>query len=325
MSLTVCITTPEGIVLAADSRQTYRNVVGAMRIGSDSATKIFPVNERIGVTVAGPAFLKDPNDSKASARSIGSFISDFLKQKVSKEETVKSISEKLRGYLEEIYNPKSQLKDLEQALEKQIIKNGGKIVKRETGQYGEGVIMDYLDSDGKPEKAAGEIMPIALIVAGYDVIKINNPEINAYVVHIPGPTRHVRKYADVNQFGASWTGQGDVLTRVILGRDPRVMGLSFVQSVIKSYGEEKINKELGSLEYIINWGAMTLGDAIDFAKLMIETTSAIQRFSDGIKLMPGDMPGVGGPVDVAVILPKEGFYWHKRKELGLEKLDLDRV
>jgi hypothetical protein len=32
---------PEGIVLAADSRQTYRNNVGASRIGSDSATKIF--------------------------------------------------------------------------------------------------------------------------------------------------------------------------------------------------------------------------------------------------------------------------------------------
>jgi hypothetical protein len=60
------------------------------------------------------------------------------------------------------------------------------------------------------------------------------------------------------------------------------------------------------LEYNINWGAMTLRDAIDFASLMIETTSAIQRFSDGIRQAPGDMPGVGGPIDVAVILLMTG-------------------
>jgi len=41
---------------------------------------------------------------------------------------------------------------------------------------------------------------------------------------------------------------------------------------------------------------MTLQDAIDFCTLMIQTTSAIQRFSDGIIANPGDMPGVGGPV-----------------------------
>jgi len=29
---------------------------------------------------------------------------------------------------------------------------------------------------------------------------------------------------------------------------------------------------------------------------MIQTTSAMQRFSDGIIANPGDMPGVGGPV-----------------------------
>lgn len=71
---------------------------------------------------------------------------------------------------------------------------------------------------------------------------------------------------------------------------------------------------------------MTLQDAVDFCVLMIQTTSAIQRFSDGIIADPGDMPGVGGPVDVAVIIPDKGFVWVSRKKLrvGGNEIDLDK-
>jgi hypothetical protein len=41
MSLAINTTTPEGIILAADSRQSYRNQKGVSRIGSDSASKLF--------------------------------------------------------------------------------------------------------------------------------------------------------------------------------------------------------------------------------------------------------------------------------------------
>jgi hypothetical protein len=70
---------------------------------------------------------------------------------------------------------------------------------------------------------------------------------------------------------------------------------------MKNLGQEEIRKQLGGLQYAIQCGTMTLQDAIDFCTLMVQTTSAIQRFSDGIIANPGDMPGVGGPVDAAVI------------------------
>lgn len=318
MSLTVCITTPEGIVLAADSRQTYRNTVGAARIGSDSATKVFPVGEKVGVTVAGPAFLIDPKETNGTPKGIGSFISAFL-NKMSREETVESIAIKLRGYLEEVYNPAEQLKKLEPEVERQIEQLGGRVVKKRLSEFKETILIDYTDKTGKPQTAAAGVISISLIVAGYDVHTVGKPEISAYVVHIPGLTNHVRKHGDQNQHGASWTGQGDVLTRVILGYDPKAHALPFIQAAKQSLGENKVKEQLGSLEYIVNWGAMTLQDAVDFAKLMIETTSAVQRFSDGIKLVPGDMPGVGGPIDIAVILPDNGFHWHQRKTLVLEK------
>ena len=318
MSLTVCITTQEGIVLAADSRQSYKNIAGVARIGSDSATKLFSVGEKVGVTVAGPAFFVDPSDKDKSPKGINSYISAFL-NKMNNEETVETIATKLREYLEKIYNPTEQLKKLEPELERRVIEAGGRVVKKYQSQLGDAVLIDWIDKDSKPQTAAAGIMPISLIVAGYDMHTINKPELNMYVVNIPGLTRHVRKYGDKNQYGASWTGQGDVLTRIIKGYDPSLHNLPFIQAAKQNLGESTIKQQLESLEYLVNWGVMTLRDAVDIAKLMIQTTIAIQRFSDGTKLVPGGMPGVGGPIDVAVILPDEGFHWHQKKALVLEK------
>jgi len=41
---------------------------------------------------------------------------------------------------------------------------------------------------------------------------------------------------------------------------------------------------------------------------------------------PGDMPGVGGPVDVAVITPDKGFVWINKKKLrvGDTEIDIDK-
>ena len=61
MSLAINTTTLGGIVLAADSRQSYRNKKGMARIGSDSASKLFLINNRAGVAATGLAFLPENN------------------------------------------------------------------------------------------------------------------------------------------------------------------------------------------------------------------------------------------------------------------------
>jgi len=93
------------------------------------------------------------------------------------------------------------------------------------------------------------------------------------------------------------------------------MNLPFAHDAISMTNQENILKQLHSLEYVIQWGTMTLQDAVDFCTLMIETTSAIQRFSDGIKANPGDLPGVGGSVEVLTITPEEGFKWVRKKKI----------
>ncbi|MDO5835823.1 MAG: hypothetical protein Q4P17_04880 [Methanobacterium sp.] len=125
------------------------------------------------------------------------------------------------------------------------------------------------------------------------------------------------------EFGSSWLGLGDVAARIVMGFDGRIQNIDFVKESIMTHGEQIILTQLRGLEYAIQWGAMTLQDAIDFATLMIQTTSAIKRFSDGITTDPGDMPGVGGPIDVAVITQDHGFVGVKKKKLRFADCKVD--
>lgn len=318
MSLTLCLTTPEGIVMAADSRQTYVGPAGH-RVGSDSAKKVFKVTDKIGIMVAGPAFLADPKNPNGPSLSIGALIQDFINEELSQKETVHSVTQKLKKYLEDIYKPQEQLPKIEQELKKRLTVMGANIVKIEKIDNDQGYIAHFTDQSGKNGQAVGIVPRIVVMVAGYDEQSTGRPGINAYFAYIPGGIEHKRIAGDRNQYGAMWGGQTDVVQRVVMGFDNRLFDLNLIEAAVSKIGEEKVKESLSGMEYIINWGAMTLFDAISFSKLMIETTTAIQRFSDGVKMRPGDIPGVGGPIDIAIILPKEGFRWNQKKDLQLSE------
>ena len=176
----------------------------------------------------------------------------------------------------------------------------------------------FKDPQGNIKDGAGGIDMISLMIAGYN--KDGSHEV--YVCYIPGEVQNKRNSKEKGkEYGANWIGQIDVVSRIVLGFDGRIGNLKFVSEAAKQSSQEEVNKQLRSLEYVIQWGTMTLQDAIDFCSLMIKTTSAIQRFSDGIAADPGDMPGVGGPVDVAIITPDSGFKWINKKELKGEDIE----
>ena len=91
MSLAINTTTPEGIILATDSRQSYRNRKGMARIGSDNASKLFQVNKRIGIAVTGLAFLPEDGVPK----NINKFIEEFKRETEVEKLNVKDIADKL--------------------------------------------------------------------------------------------------------------------------------------------------------------------------------------------------------------------------------------
>jgi len=317
MSLVINTTTPEGIVLAADSRQSFRNRKGMARIGSDNASKLFQLNKRVGVAITGLAFLSENGELK----SINKFIEQFKRETDLDKLDVKEIAEKLHYLFNKKYNWQEQLDVLQKKIKNDLQQQGCEIIEIKKEQYV--VKFRFKNAQGVINDGFGSIDSINFLVAGYN----KDSSYEVYVGCIPGEIDKKRDSKEKNkEYGASWVGQADVVSRIVLGWDGRIGNIKFVNEAIQKYGQEEINNQLRNLEYVIQWGTMSLQDAIDFCVLMIQTTSAIQRFSDGIAADPGDMPGVGGAVDVAVITPGKGFVWINKKKLkaGDNEVDLDK-
>lgn len=314
MSLGINTTTPEGIVLAADSRQSYRNRKGTSRIGSDSASKVYKLGSRAGLVVAGLAFLPE----KGVQKNISRFIDEFKNQADIEELTIDELSRQLKIFFESKYNFREQLDLLPDQITADLKKQGCEVISIEKQESK--IVFTFRDPEANIKQGAAVVDQLQFIVAGYNA----DGNHQVCMVYIPG-THEVKRDGKVtgNEYGASWIGQTDVVARIVLGYDGRIGNLNFMQKVLREAAAPVVQQQLGGLEYVIQWGTMTLQDGIDFSLLAIETTTAIQRFSDGIKADPGDVPGVGGPIDIAVITPEKGFIWVSKKRLSAGTVEID--
>lgn len=93
-------------------------------------------------------------------------------------------------------------------------------------------------------------------------------------------------------FGATWSGQIDILTSII---NP--------VAIKDAKGRDKVFR---APEPIV-WDAMTLQDGIDFSIYAIRTTIDTMRFQARAK-------NVGGPIDVLIITPDRPPGWIQKKE-----------
>jgi hypothetical protein len=264
--------------------------------------------------VTGLAFLPEGGVPK----NISKFIEQFKREVDVGKFNVKEAAEKLHCLFNKKYNWQEQLDKLPEKIRKDLQKQGHEVLEIKKEQYI--VKFRFKDSQGNVKNGVGSVEAINFLVAGYN--KDGSHEV--YICNIPGKIQKKRDSKEKGkEYGASWIGQTDVVVRIILGYDSRIRNAKFVNEAIQKYNEEEVNKQLRNLEYAIQWGTMALQDAIDFCALMVQTTSAIQRFSDGITADPGSMPGVGGPVDVAIITPKQGFVWISKKKLKVGDNEVD--
>lgn len=318
MSLGITTATPEGIVLASDSRQSYRNKKVMGRIGSDSAKKIFRLGKQAGLIVAGLSFLP----GKGGPRSISRLIAEFRNQTDIESLSIAGVSNELHAFFEQRYQYKDQLENLPNQIKADLEQQGCTVVEIKKEQWS--VRFRFKDPAGIEKSGIASVDKMQFIVAGFN----NDGGHQVCMVYVPGNVQVNRDSArQGHEYGASWIGQTDVVSRIILGFEGRVLNLPIIQKASKESGADEVQKQLRSLEYVIQWGILTLQDGIDFSTLAIETTTAIQRFSDGIAADPGDVPGVGGPVDVAVIAPGKGFVWVAKKNLryGGREVDLEAL
>lgn len=309
MTLVISTLTSSGIVLTADSRQTYKNQAGAIRIGSDNATKLFKLTDLCGVAISGRAFL---NENNQPPKDVGYFINKFIKSEKLNGLKTKEIAEKLNKYLGDIFVSR-EMDTLKKHIEDEIKKVGGTDLNFPTTDSNL-VPYSYKDKDGKDVSQTGWVETINMIVAGIDNDKVGR----TYSVLIP---KGVTNEKDTQQCGAIWVGQTDVLARIVKGYAPEIGNLNFVKDAL-SKDKTGTTDQLNKMEYIINWGTITIQDAIDFCVLMTRTTESIQRFSDGTFLSPGGITGVGGNIDIAIITPEKGFSWLKKKSFKSEGSEL---
>ena len=314
MSLGINVTIPEGIELAADSRQTYRNQKGMARVGSDSASKVFRIGSRMGLVIAGLAFLPQQGVMK----NISGFIDEFRQTIPVEKLSVGEVARELSQYFDARVPYREQLKNIPAGIRADMARQGLELVdlKEEPTR----VVFHFKNPQGQLQEAVAAPDGLQFILAGYN----RDRSSEVYMIYVPGANDQARdSRKQGKEFGASWIGQTDVVTRIVLGFDPRLQGIPIVREAAGRIGEPAVQQQLRGVEYSIQWGTMTLQDAVDFCQLAIETTTAIQRFSDGVAMDPGDMPGVGGPIDVAVITFDKGFTWLSRKLLRSKSGEVD--
>jgi len=176
MSLAINTTTPEGLVLAADSRQSFRNRKGMARIGSDNASKLFQINERAGVIVTGLAFLSEDGVLK----NISKFIDEFKNEVDVHNLAVKEIAEKLNYLFDKKYSYRDQLKKLPEQIKNDLERKSCEVLEIEPEQYF--VKYRFKDPDGQVKEGVAGVDRIDLLVAGYN--KDGNHEV--YICRIPG-------------------------------------------------------------------------------------------------------------------------------------------
>jgi hypothetical protein len=311
MSLIINITVPDGIVFAADSRQSYINQKNVTRIGSETAEKIMLINDKMCIGMAGLAFLENNGVMKSLNRIVDEFLNEMnedIEQEIEKN-NLSGIAKMIHFYFNTIW--KEQQKSIETRFELDLKKQN--CTNIEISRNLTQSTFKFIDKSGFEQNVSNFINPINLIFAGIN----KDSSYETYGIDVPGdfkPLPLISSKDKSKEYGISWIGQTDVVARIILGWDPRISTLPFINEQLQLGKSNEINNQLLNLTYNINWGMMSLQDAIDFSRLMIETTSAIQKFSDGTKSDPGDVPGVGGPIDILVLKPT-GTIWINRKEI----------
>lgn len=245
MSLGIIIKSPEGIVLAAESRVTLTSTLntpaGTQIITNnfDNALKVIKFNAPnhfIGAITYGQA-------SIGNYRTVQSFIPEFeSKLKIKHDDqrlTVLAIAQELSDFFAEQWN----------------------------------AVM--------PPNYAGP--SITFNVAGFDDNEPYGKVFSFDIPRAPNPVEQSPNDANgQHQFGITWGGQREIVDRIILGYDLRVQQI-LLQSGLEAQKIAQIQQGLRSLNLQIPIQFMPLQDCINLAHLFIRTTIDAQELTVGIR------------------------------------------
>jgi len=112
-----------------------------------------------------------------------------------------------------------------------------------------------------------------------------------------------------NGFGMTWGGQLEVVSRLIHGFDPQLMGIAQRVLNLDDKQTQALLAELRSkLQYPIPWEVLAMQDCVDLATFLIRSTMTAQRMAVALR-------GVGGAIDVATITRTRGIEYVQQKKI----------
>jgi hypothetical protein len=244
MSLGIIIKSPEGIVLAAESRVTLStpvtNAAGAQHIINntfDNATKVLKFNDPnnyIGAVTYGQAAI--------GFRTAQSFIPEFeskLKEKYNNQRlSILTIAQELSSF--------------------------------------------FLEQWNAAMPANANIPNMIFNVAGFDDNEPYGKVFSFEIPKIPNPTEQNPSVNGQHQFGITWGGQREIVDRMILGYDLRISEI-LRQAGLEPDKVTEIQQRLTALHLQIPVQFMPLQDCINLAYLFIRTTIDAQELTIGIR------------------------------------------
>jgi len=113
-------------------------------------------------------------------------------------------------------------------------------------------------------------------------------------------TRQVRPE---ERFGSSWRGISIPFTRLYKGYDPRTM-----EELKRMDVPEEAIEIVRRYESPVVYDGMPVQDAVNFVIFILQTTIGLSTFELG-------SPSCGGPLQIATVLPEDGFQWIKEPTL----------
>lgn len=119
----------------------------------------------------------------------------------------------------------------------------------------------------------------------------------------------VAEIGEPERFGAIWRGVSGPFVRLWRGFDPDLIA-GFVGEA--GISEERFKELISPFETQVAYDGMPVQDAVSFATYILDTTIGFSRFAHGMR-------ACGGPLQVAAILPDDGFgfHWIAKPELHI--------
>ncbi len=160
------------------------------------------------------------------------------------------------------------------------------------------------EAPGTPKTDEYNGPPMVFLVGGYDEGSAYG---KVFLFEIPKNPKPEPRNPD--DFGMSWGGQLEIVSRIIQGFDPMLLPLVKKTLDLDDAQVEGLAKALGpALQFKVPYEILPLQDCVDLATFMIRTTISAQTLSIGVR-------GVGGKIEVATITKTKGLQFVQRKEI----------